>query len=322
MAASLLLTSCFRPEEPIAAYDRGSVQVSQVDMGNDYRYQVYFDLSANSIVGQNLKADWDLGFEAGDSHHVILNFSKFMRVSRTGSSDFMAITDTSGMLWRWDDPSGDLDKTGVGEWADFSGPAPVYTNEVFVIDRGTDHLAQPQGLRKIQLLSLQDDMYTFRFANLDGTGEHTVQVAKDSTRNFTYFSFGTNTVVDIEPPKAQWDLLFTQYIHVFVVGGDTLPYLVTGVLTNWSDVAVAEDSLTPFPDISSADITSSDFSSNIDVIGYDWKYFDFGTLKYTVRPDLNYIIRDPQGFYYKLHFTDFYNVHGEKGSPMFEFRLL
>jgi len=322
VGGACLLSSCFMPEEPISPFDRGDVQSSQVELGTDYRYQVFFDLSSNIIVGQNLKTDWDLAFDSDDEdYHVVLNSSKFMRAARTGTTEFASVTDTTGAQWRWDDPAGDLKKTAVGEWADFSGTTPVYSNEVYLIDRGTNHLGQHQGFRKLQLLPMQGNQYQVRVANLDGSSEEVITVTKDPTVHFTYVSLATNSIVQIEPPKEEWDLLFTQHLHVFVVDGDTIPYLVTGVLSNRS-AAVAADSVDAFADITTTSIPSHDYSSAINAIGYDWKYFDFGTLKYTVKPEKNYVIRDPHGFYFKLHFTDFYNAQGEKGAPAFEFQLL
>ena len=56
-----------------------------------------------------------------------------------------------------------------------------------------------------------------------------------------------------------------------------------------------------------------------DVIGYDWKYYDFDDGVYTIEPDHNYVIRDRDGFIYKLRYIDFYSDLGEKGYPTFEF---
>ena len=36
-------------------------------------------------------------------------------------------------------------------------------------------------------------------------------------------------------------------------------------------------------------------------------------------PDMNYVIRDRDGFFYKLRFIDFNNDMGEKGYPKFEY---
>jgi len=55
------------------------------------------------------------------------------------------------------------------------------------------------------------------------------------------------------------------------------------------------------------------------VIGYEWKYYNFDAALYTIEPGLAYVIRDRDGFYYKLRFIDFYSEGGEKGYPKFEY---
>ena len=54
--------------------------------------------------------------------------------------------------------------------------------------------------------------------------------------------------------------------------------------------------------------------SDINVIGYDWKIYDFDTGFYTIDPSATYILSDTEGYFYKLRFIDFYNENGEKGS--------
>ena len=75
-------------------------------------------------------------------------------------------------------------------------------------------------------------------------------------------------------------------------------------------------------DLNSDDITSLEFTTRSDVIGYDWKYYNFDDAVYTIVPEMNYVIRDRDGFYYKLRFVDFYNDQGVKGYPKFEFARL
>ena len=64
------------------------------------------------------------------------------------------------------------------------------------------------------------------------------------------------------------------------------------------------------------------YSSYADVIGYDWNFFDFGTSSFIINSDLIYVIKNQNGYYFKLHFVDFYNDSGLKGYPKFEFQQL
>ena len=80
--------------------------------------------------------------------------------------------------------------------------------------------------------------------------------------------------------------------------------------------SAARDTVNSFDDIKSADLSSYTFSSDQDIIGYDWK--DFKDDSYNINPNIFYIIKDHLGAYYKLKFAGFYNTSGEKGYPSFQ----
>ena len=61
------------------------------------------------------------------------------------------------------------------------------------------------------------------------------------------------------------------------------------------------------------------FSTNVNTIGYDWKAYTGST--YVTYSHMNYIIRNRNGIYYKLHFIDFLAA-GIKGNPKWEFQRL
>ena len=307
------LNSCEKDELPVLAHEPGLGIVTQLNMMQDYRYQLFYDLGSNSVTSQNIKTDWDLGFEAGDKGwHVVLNSARGGAASRTGNSNFASVTSYTGAVWQWDEPSGNLDSTAIG---DHRG-----TSEVYLIDRGYNHLGQHTGYRKVIIQDVTDNFYTVRFAQLDGKGDTIVHIGKDTSISFVALSFDHSCAVLIEPSKTEWDLLFTQYTHLF----DTFPntYLVSGVLINRFKVQVAIDDQKDFSEISYADVASYAFSTLVNTIGYDWKEFDFSSGIYNVFPHINYIIKDTDGHYFKLHFIDFYNASGAKGSPKFEMQEL
>jgi hypothetical protein len=281
-------------------------------MNSDYRYQIYFDLKTNSIVGQNLKTIWDLGFETSENgYRVVLNSSKVMYVYNTGSTNFVSVTDTSGFSAgkKFDAPSGNLDSTAIGNWQG--------TSAIYIIDRGYSYTGAHQGFRKIQFQSVSTNKYTVRFAQLNGTGDTTLQMNKEADYNFTFLSLATSSTVTVEPPKDQWDIVFTQYLESLPE-----PYLVTGVLLNRYNSTAKMDSMVSFSNIDFSFVQSQPLTSNQNEIGYDWKEYNFNTSSYVVFPQMNYMIKDNEGYYFKLHFIDFYNISGLKGNPKWEFQQL
>lgn len=314
LISAFAFVSCKKGELPVPKHDSGAVYTSTVDISSNYKYQVYFDLKTNSVVGQNLKTAWDLGFEAtATGNRIILNGSKAMYAYNTGITDFASVTDTSGFAANksWDAPSGNLDSTAIGDW--------IGANTVYIIDRGYSETGDHQGFRKIVFETVSSTEYKVKFANLNGSGLTELTIIKDDTYNFAFLSFTSSSVVMVEPPKADWDLVFTQYIHVFYEP-ELTTYLVTGCLLNHYNTVSSKDVTTPFTDISFASLGNYTLTNAINTIGYDWKVFDGST--YTVDPAKNYIIRDSEGFHYKLHFIDFYNQSGVKGNPKWEFQEL
>jgi hypothetical protein len=310
----LLFVSCKKEELPVTAHDPGNVITSYVNMDPSYKWQFYYDLGTNTVVGQNLKTVWDLGFEAtGNGYRVILNTAKAMYARNTGSTVFSGVTDTNGFTFnrKWDEPSGNLDSTAIGDWRT--------TNHVYIIDRGYNETGVHQGYRKIQFQQYNSTSYTVRFAELNGTGDTVFQIEKDSTYNFSFLSFsnGGQTLI-VEPPKHTWDVCFSQYLHIFY--NPVQPYLVTGCLLNRYNTFASVDSVKTFSEINFSQVSQYSFANPVNTIGYSWKIFTGGV--YITLPYKNYIIRDSDNFYYKLHFIDFYDQFGNKGNPKWEFQEL
>ena len=307
-----VFSSCLKEELPVPPHQQGDLVLGQVELGTTYGLQIYYDLATNSVVKTNHKTDWDLAFECDlQGWHIVLNSSLAMAAADMGEVPFDQITETIGAEWNWDHQTGDLDSTAIGDYRDL--------NHVYVIDRGYNEMGTQLGYKKT-MLSYTDGVYEIKYANLDGTAEYTTVIIKDASINFQAFSFNTQSAVDIEPEKTTWDLLFTQYTHVFQ--NPTMPYLVTGVLLNRHSTSCAEDDLTDFNDIELDNVADFDFIIDLNTIGYDWKSYDGGSGQFTIVTDRNYIINNNLGVYYKIRFIDYYNDLGEKGAPKFEIQSL
>ena len=306
----LINFSCLKEEIPIEAHQPGDLTTNQIELGSDYRYQAYYDVVTNSMVKKHLKTDWDFGFESNENgYRVILNTSKAMRVASKPITEFISTTDTANCEWKNDVSSGNLDSTAIGNWT---------TNQNFyIIDLGYSFTAEQLGFKKLQILSVNDNEYNITYSSLNNSNNTSITIPKNELFNFSFFSFQQNSYLEIEPIKTNWDLVFGQYTHLF---DPTFPYLVTGVLSNRNGVEIAEVFDKDFLDINFSDVTNYTFSSDIDMIGYDWKSYSSGT--YEIDINKNYIIKTTEGLYYKIHFIDFYNDQGDKGTPKFEISSL
>ncbi len=305
--------ACKKAEIPVKKHEVGNVISNSFEMGSDYNKQAFFDLGTDRFVSQNLKTSWDLGFECGESGwHITLNGANLMGIAKVDNLTFGAITDTVGAVWQWDSNTGHIDSTAIGDWKNNNG--------IYILDRGLDNLGVHRGFSKVAFQSVSNSSYTFKIANLDGSNLNQVTIEKDNALNYVSYSVQTNSLITVEPPKENWDISFTQYTYYFYE--HELAYLVTGVLINQNKVQVAKVFDKEFSEITNEDISSLDFSTAINSIGYDWKYYDFDASTYLTRPSKNYIIKSTEGIYYKLHFIDFYNAQGDKGTPTFELQAL
>jgi hypothetical protein len=332
--SALILTSCFKEDEKVPAHDSGNLIEDEVAMGGTYSYQVYYDLSSTTSISSNEKDIYDLAFESGEEGwHVLLNTATFMYAAGTGTTNFSAPIDTTGFNWGFDKSDGDLDSTAIGNYFsyDLTDSTLIYTNEVYVLNRGYDINANLRGLKKVVIQMVSDSTYTIRYANIDGSDENTFTIEKEDHEmaSLSYFSFNNGgTQIYPEPLPADYDLLFTQYTTLLYTDlGDPYPYLVTGVLVNRQRVWTVRDTTISFDEITYETASTMDFTRQLDNIGYDWKVLEGdvtggGTPVYLIVEGLHYIIRDTEGFLYKLRFVSFYNSDGVKGYPNFEYQRL
>jgi hypothetical protein len=308
----LSFISCEKGEIAIKPHETGDAIVNSVDMYSDYRNQIYFDLETNEVVGFNQKIEWDLAFECGgNGNHIFINTAKSMFIAK--SNAVFSKIDTIGLNWTWEASSGNLDSTAFEGWT---------TTDLFFIDLGYNSSGSHQGFGKLQIIELTANSWIFNYCNLNETAPNQITLQKNDLYNASFFSFlNGGKQVQIEPPKEDWDICFTQYTHIFQ-DLNNIPYLVSGAILNKYIVEGSENFTTDFIDVNFESTITHPTNTIKDIIGYDWKYFDFDIGKYAIDPSQNFIIKSTEGIYFKLHFTDFYNETGEKGYPKFEFQEL
>ncbi len=320
----LSLISCLKEEEPIKPFDRGGVQLGGIDINTntDYSKQIYYDIDKNEVVRTVDRSSWDLAFESSPQGYTILtNTASAMTVSKTGETDFSNVTNLSNLdlNFKWDDASGDIDSLALKDWISSGIP----TNEVFVINRGEKPNLDSRGYKKMKVVSVSATEFVIEYANINGTDFQTKTIPKNSDKNYTNFSFENGgEIVEIEPNKEDWDIVFTQYLATFYELTPQLMYSVNGILINTKQCKAVKVFDKSFSDISLADVGIYTLSDSANVIGFEWKLYDFDEATYAVVPGMNYIIKSKTGLYYKMRMIDFYSTSGLKGSPRFEFELL
>ena len=318
------LSSCEKKEKALVLPPPGSASHAGVEMGADYDKQVFFDLETNAVVYTSSPASWDLSFESGpNGKHVFVNGGNKTFVFNTHKTDIRSVTTLPGNLvgsgagWQFDASCGLPDSTAIGNWFYENGNTK---GELYVVQTGSGTLY------KTRMLASDNSGYSIEWLPLADTSATTnkVQIGKDSIYNFTYFSF-KGGIVKPEPPKNTWDIVFTRYVYVYrnyPTPGKDFPYDVTGVLLNPYNTSASADSSLAFSNINLQVAESLPANNYRDVIGFDWKVYNFNTSRYEVNRSKNYIIHTRKNQIYKLRFLEFYNNAGVKGNPAFEFERL
>lgn len=321
-ACSLFIVSCQKPDEPIALPKENGSQRVEIDMGEDYLDQLFFDFETNSIVYTSPILSWDLAFEATpDGYHVFLNGAAKVQVYNTHKTDIFSVNDDPKLpdnKWQVDAPCGLPDSTGVGEWM----MGGMSKKEVYVLK--LDPTYHQDTFKKIQLLAVTEDKYILQYSDLRNNEVKTITLPKNSNYNYVYYSFKENSVVNPEPPKNTWDIVFTRYRIIYYYL-DNFTYPVTGVLHNAYNTSAVVDSTTKYEDVTATTLLGYNFKKHRDVIGYDWKVVKIdrasSTATYTINKDKIYTIKNRNGHYFKMRFLDFYK-NGVKGYPTFEFQRI
>lgn len=313
------LTGCMKDDEPIVLPPAAKgAEVFAISLGSDYKREVFFDLGTHDTLGNEVD-DWDFAFESSESgSHVFINGGFGVKVSQSYSFDFEAIRDTIGCVWRYDNASWDVDSTAFGNWKSVLG------NPVYVVDRSLCSPGTPADrFWKIKINNVTAYSYSISYARITDSTFKSTTINKSINHTYSFFTFNNNGhQLDVEPEKDKWDIVFTRYRYIYYDYSPPLPYYVNGVLLNTNLTLAAVDSVTPYETIDYNFAKTKTLSAKRDAIGFEWKIFDFVSQQYTVKPYYVYIIKDQDGYYYKLHFIDFYSASGNKGEPKFEYQRL
>lgn len=324
LAITFVLSSCFEDEEALSLPSTaGDTQIGIAQIGENATYQIFYNLADNSVAKTTVFDTYDIGFSCSDtSWNIRLNNSRLMSVGNTFNTNFEDVKSPSGLNMIFDKSNGNPDSLALGYWADYSSNAPVSRKYVYVVNRGYNADLSSAGYKKIQLLSPENNKYKIKVADLNGNNEQLFEIEKDISVNFIWLSFDTG-IVNIEPKKDSWSILFTIYQTMYAdLNGNLYPYGVRGALLNPNNVSANVDTTNSFDEITLEIAQNTKLKTESDIIGFDWKYYNFDDNYYSIVQDKSYIVKNNDGYLYKLRFIDYYNDDNQKGYPKFEFKRL
>jgi len=160
-----------------------------------------------------------------------------------------------------------------------------------------------------------DSLWTVVISNLDNSDSNNIVINKKSYPNklFVYYNASTNQLIDREPVKSSWDLVWTKYVTFVTSQQGSGFYPVAGVLSNPS-VTVEQNNGKKCNEVWLNNRTSA-VNPSISAIGHDWKTFT-GTA-YVITDTFVYFVKGQDGKMYKMTFKGY--AGGPLGKSTFNF---
>ena len=295
---------------------KAQIKHDSVSTGAGNADQIWYSLE-NGEVSSAALSSWHLGFEiSGITSSILFNSAagNHLYVYPNGDTADWDKIDTNGLsTWK-------ACYNADTSWAHGAFNANLRADDAFDLGWGVyninNHSVVGDSLyvitlangdaRKLWIERLAGGEYFFTSAHLDGSNEVSASIKKDDYKgkNFGYFNLVTGTSTDMEPASKDWDLLFTKYTTQIPVGpGMFLPYGVSGVLAN-AGTTVSRVHPVDDPETFS-DYTSLPKHSSINVIGSNWKRYDFISSKYLIEDSMVHIVETADASIWKVVMTGY-----------------
>lgn len=278
-----------------------------LSMGANYSNQVFYKLSTDTQTSVAANS-WDIAMLRTGAFDIGLRVNQGAGIdvfeASNNPADWNSIDITNEGSWAtlynsetsW--YSGALDQgSAYYGWGEYNPANHHVSGTIIFVFKYTDGT---------YIKFINEDFYggyTFKYSiwNADTSTWEADQTATvpngTSDVSYNYFSLLNNQSVTVAPADSDWDIKFTKY-PLDYYGDGTVYYPVTGVLHN-DLVEVAENNEPGGMPVN----PSLTFSSDINVIGSDWK--SFGGTGYTVDSDKAFYVKYTDDTVYRLYFTTF-----------------
>ena len=352
IGASFISQSCINDnEDPVVVAPSDGARVDPDVGGATQPNQVWFDLSSDTEVVTN-RTDWDLAFYSGSTFKVVLNSSIMMAAGKIpNATNIDQVTETSVTALKDQVQVANFNPSNVTYIDDVNGNFPSgYTaieeikaneaeNAVYLVNMGKEiytgsvatgsvaTAGDSRGWMKVQIIR-SGDGYKIKYAELSSTTHKELTISKNTAYNYNFVSLKNDKEVIIQPEKKKWDICFTVFTNT-IAGAGSYIYAdfvntnnVGGAGAYEVTVAAPASGVEAYTNFKASDIDQSKFIYNDQrAIGANWRN-PVGANGLEVYGDRFYVIKDAEGYYFKLRFTRLTNTSGERGFPQFEYKPL
>ncbi|MBW7673972.1 HmuY family protein [Chryseobacterium chendengshani] len=357
IGTSLISQSCLNDnDDPIAVPPIEGKTVEPSVGGGAQPNQVWIDLSevdekGNPLQTFNRRTDWDLAFYSGNEFRVVLNSSIAMAAGKVDNATSLTqVTEANAATLMNQIQVANFNPANTVYIDDVRGNFPtgstaigeIKTNDaengIYLINMGKDIYngtvptgsaltgGDNRGWMKIQIVRYGEG-YKIKYAELNSNTVKEAVITKNNAYNFKFFSLKNNAEVAIQPEKKKWDISFTVFTNL-IDGAGSYVYadFVTHNISGGAGVyEVKVDApltgVEAYNNFKASDIDQSKFVYDDQrTIGGNWR--TAGPSGSSVNTSVFYVIKDPNGYYFKLKFMRLTSLEGERGRPQFEYKPL
>ena len=358
LLASFISQSCINDnEDPVSVAPVEGAIADPAVGGATQPNQVWIDLSDVDNQGKprqtlNKRTDWEFALYSGNEFKVILNSSIMMAAGKIpNATDIDAVTETSVSTLKSQVQVANFNPSNVAYIDDVAGNFPSgYTaieeikaidseNAVYLVNMGKEIYSgtvpvgsvvtggDDRGWMKVQIIRFGTG-YKVKYATLNTATHKELIVSKNPAYNYNFISLKNNKELFIQPEKKKWDIAFTVFTNT-ITGAGSYIYADFVILNNVGGASAYEivvpssaSGTEAYNNFKASDIVASKLMSNDQrIIGSNWRN-PVGTNGLEVYGDRFYVIKDAEGYYFKLRFTRLTSTTGERGFPQFEYKPL
>ncbi len=351
IGASFISQSCINDNEDPVAYAPSDVARVDPDGGGATQpNQVWFDLGTETET-LTKRTDWDLAFYSGNAFKVVLNSSIMMAAGKIPNATNIDLVTESSVVSLKDqvqvanfNPANEIyiDDVNGNFPAGYTAISEIKANDsenaVYLVNMGKEIFTgtvptgsvatggDSRGWMKVQIIR-SGEGYKVKYAELGAATHKELTINKNAAYNYNFVSLKNNKEVFIQPEKKKWDICFTVFTNI-ISGAGSYIYADFVTTNNVAGVGAYQVLVTSgsgveaYNNFKTSDIDQSKFIYNDQrVIGANWRN-PVGTNGLEVYGDRFYIIKDAEGYYFKLRFTRLTSTSGERGRPQFEYKPL
>jgi hypothetical protein len=297
-----------------------------VTMGAGYANDVFYSLK-NKIIKIEPNNNWHLAFSVqGSQFPVHPETGVSIRVNSVKGNVLVKLPGANAANWRSIDTTGlsllpeRLDSFKTWDISAFTKEynyttAPfnfiwgAYNNtthnvvgtSVFVLYNKTANFYKKVFINKL----VADTVWNVIISNIDNTDSTNLIFNKSAYPNrlFVYYDIVGKQLINREPVKTDWDIVWTRYKDMVTQFSVTSPYPLTGILAN-KGVTIAKNLGKKCNEVYPGNVTAP-YISETNNIGWDWKIAPMGPGPYTIVDTFVFFVKAKDNNTYKLSFNSF-----------------